>query len=69
MTLLFTACDSKRNQATFGNSQDTSSVNRGGGGSIADTATISAREKAGKQDSAKGDTTGKGNADPAGHMK
>jgi hypothetical protein len=50
------ACDGSRNKATLGGTADTSTI--AGTGKRADTM---------KNDSAKKDTTYKGNADPAGH--
>jgi hypothetical protein len=50
------ACDGNRNKATLGGTTDTSTI--AGTGKRADTM---------KSDSAKKDTTYKGNADPTGH--
>jgi hypothetical protein len=62
------SCDSNASHKTLGNSQDTTSVNRGGGPAIQDTATISKNRRDSAKMPAK-DSMKKGNADPSGHIK
>jgi uncharacterized lipoprotein YehR (DUF1307 family) len=67
LPLMMTSCDQRDSQKKIGGSQDTSSVNKAGGPAIRDTATVNKD----RQDSAKiqtADSTGKGNADPSGHV-
>ena len=65
--LFLAACGPNRNNATIGNSQDTTSINKAGGPAIRDTATIDKD----RRDSAKvpAGSTAKGNADPSGTIK
>ena len=66
LAFLFVSCDSNSDSKTLGNSQDTTSINKGGGPPIQDTASINKNQR----DSANtptGDSTNKGNADPTGH--
>lgn len=67
LLLIMESCNEHDSQKKIGGSQDTSSVNKGGGPAIRDTATINKDH----QDSAKrpaSDSTSKGNADPSGHV-
>lgn len=67
LPLFMASCHEADSQKKLGGSQDTSSVNRGGGPAIRDTATINKD----RRDSAKmtaGDSAAKGNANPSGHM-
>lgn len=65
--LSFSACDSNASQKQIGNSQDTTSVNKGGGSAILDTATITKDRRDSANLPAKSNSA-KGNADPTGHM-
>jgi hypothetical protein len=62
------SCDPKASKKTIGNSRDTTSVNKGGGPPIRDTATISKDRRDSAKVPAKKNTS-KGNADPSGHLK
>jgi hypothetical protein len=67
LPLIMASCNEQDSQKKIGGSQDTSSVNKGGGPAIRDTATINKD----RRDSAKrpaSDSKGKGNADPSGHL-
>jgi 3-deoxy-D-manno-octulosonate 8-phosphate phosphatase KdsC-like HAD superfamily phosphatase len=60
------ACNPNDSHKKIGNSQDTTSVNKGGEPAIRDTATINKdhRDSANRPAS---DSTSKGNVDPSGH--
>jgi hypothetical protein len=66
LTIFFASCDSNSNSKTLGNSQDTTSVTKGGGPPIQDTATINKNQRDSANTPAS-DSTSKGNADPTGH--
>jgi hypothetical protein len=64
----FASCDPNASHKTLGNSTDTTSVNKAGGPPIRDTATINKDRRDSAANPRKA-TTGKGNADPSGHIK
>jgi hypothetical protein len=66
---IVTGCNPSDQHKEIGGSTDTTSVNKAGGPAIADTLTITSNRQHAKTDSLKGDTTGKGNADPSGSLK
>lgn len=68
LALLLTACDQNASKKTIGNSQDTTSVTKGGGPPIRDTSTINKDRRDSAKLPAKSNTT-KGNADPSGRIK
>jgi hypothetical protein len=66
LAVTFMACNPTDSQKKIGNSQDTTSVNKGGGPTIRDTATIN-KEHLDSPKRPASDSTSKGNADPSGH--
>lgn len=63
---VLTGCNPNDRNKTIGGSKDTSSVNRGGGPPVTDTATLDQVRKQRMKDSLNGDTTSRGNVDPSG---
>jgi hypothetical protein len=68
MMISFSACDPNASKKTLGNTQDTTSVTKGGGPPIRDTATINKDRRDSARRPAKANTA-KGNADPSGRIK
>jgi hypothetical protein len=68
LVFLLASCDQNASKKTIGNSQDTTSVTKGGGPPIRDTATINKERRDSAKLPAKSNTA-KGNADPSGRIK
>lgn len=68
LTFSLASCDPGAGHKTIGNSKDTTSVTKSGGPPIRDTATISKDRRDSAANAGKSGT-GKGNADPSGHVK
>ncbi|MEZ2334883.1 hypothetical protein [Mucilaginibacter sp. RCC_168] len=64
--VMLAACNPTDSHKKVGNSQDTSSVNKGGGPSIQDTATIN-KDRRDSTNRPASDSMSKGNVDPSGH--